>query len=188
MPSDQMATVARDFAFSIARGGVAPGMQLWIVALTAMMVMAFAPAATAGGKKQPKLSVTFHMETEATDNPKMIFPQMTNNQRRFFRRVPEIGTRDIVSYNPFPSEFGDGDFGAVFQLKGNVAGRLAAITNANQGRWMISQVNGRVVDGVMIDRQISDGKLVIWKGLTLADVALLDEELGRTGDLGKKKK
>ena len=152
-----------------------------------MLALALAPAVLASGKKENKASVTFHMETESTDNPKMIFPQLANGQQRFFRRMPEITTKDIVSFSPFPSEVG-GDYGVVFKLKGNAANRLAAITNANQGKWMISQLNGRVVDGVMIDKQVSDGMVVIWKGATLADIAVLDSDLPRTGAEGKKKK
>jgi len=145
------------------------------------------PSAFASGKKESKVSITFHMETEATDNPKMIFPQLANGQQRFFRRMPEIGTKDIVSFSPFPSEAGD-DYGIAVKLKSNALNRLAAVTNANQGKWMISQVNGRVVDGFFIDKQIDDGVLVIWKGVTLADITLLDEELPRAGSEGKKKK
>lgn len=154
------------------------------------MMLAFlvpVPCALASGKKEPKVSVTFHMETEATDNPKMIFPQLANGQRRFFRRMPEIATKDIISFSPFPSEAGD-DYGVAFKLKSNAANRLSAVSNANQGKWMISQINGRVVDGFFIDKQVDDGVMVIWKGVTLADIALLDEELPRAGAEGKKKK
>jgi hypothetical protein len=162
-------------------------MNARIAALTLMLVVAFAPSVFAGGKKESKASITFHMETEGTDNPKMIFPQMANGQQRFFRRLPDFGTKDIATFNPFPSEFGGDDYGIVIQLKGAAATRLAALTNLNQGRWMISQVNGRVVDGVIIDRQIGDGKLVIWKGVKLGDIAILDKELIRTGAEKKKK-
>lgn len=158
-----------------------------VAALLTMILLSLAPAVFAGGKKENKVSVTFHMETESTDNPKMIFPQLANGQTRYFRRLPDISTKDIVSFSPFPSEIGDG-YGAVFKLKGNAASRLAALTNANQGRWMISQVNGRVVDGVMIDKQVDDGVVVVWKGLTLPDITLLDKELPRAGAGGKKKK
>lgn len=151
-----------------------------------MAVLAFAPSVFASGKKNQKTSVTFHMETEGSDNPKMIFPQMANGQKRFFRRLPDISAKDIATFNPFPSEFGGDDYGIVFQLKGNAATRLAALTNMNQGRWMISQINGRVVDGVTIDGQISDGKLVIWKGVKMADIDLLDKEFPRTGAAKKK--
>ena len=162
-----------------------PAMHSRIAALMMVVVLALAPAAFAGGKKETKASVTFHIETEATDNPKMIFPQLANGKTRFFRRTPEISMKDMVSSSPFPSEFGD--YGLVINVKSNAANRWAALTNANQGRWIISQVNGHVVDGFMIDRQVDDGKLVIWKGVSLEDIAVLDKELPRIGQEGKKK-
>jgi hypothetical protein len=157
----------------------------WFLLL--MFSLGIPPAAMASGKKEAKASISFHMETESTDNPKMIFPQMANGQTRFFRRLPEFSNKDVVAFSPFPSEF-PGDYGILLKLKGNAANRLSALTNANQGRWMISQVNGRVIDGIMIDKQVDDGVLVVWKGVTLADIALLDEEIPRIGAEGKKKK
>lgn len=38
--------------------------------------------------------------------------------------------------------------------------KLAAVTNINEGRWLLEQVNGRVVDGVLINKEISDRRLV----------------------------
>lgn len=163
-------------------------MQTRRAALLTMLAFAIAPAVSASGEKKMKATVSFHMETEATDNPKMIFSQMAYGKQRFFRRMPEITTKDMVSFSPFPSDAGGDDYGIVFILKENAAKRLAAITSANQGRWMITQINGRVVDGVLIDKQIDDGRLVIWKGATLADVTLFDEGLPRVGQEGKKKK
>ena len=162
-------------------------MQSRIAAFTMMVVLALAPGVFAGGKKEDKASVTSHLETEATDNPKMIFPQLANGQTRYFRRMPEISLKDVVSFSPFPSTVDD-DYGLVLKLKGNAATRLSAVTATNQGRWLISQINGRVVDGVAIDKQVDDGVIVIWKGVTLADLALLDKELPRIGATGKKKK
>jgi hypothetical protein len=158
-----------------------------IAALSMMVLLAISPPVFASGKKEIKASVTFHIETEASDNPKMIFPQLANGKQRFFRRLPEFATKDIASFNPFPSEIGE-DYGIVLKLKSSAINRLAAISNANQGRWLIAQVNGRVVDGVFLDRQIDDGILVIWKGITLADITLLDADLPRAGAGGKKKK
>ena len=155
-------------------------------ALSMMVLLAICPTVLASGKKEIKASVTFHIETEATDNPKMIFPQLANGKQRFFRRLPEFATKDILNFNPFPSEMGE-NYGIVIKLKGGAINRLAAISNANQGRWLIAQVNGRVVDGVFLDRQIDDGVLVIWKGISLADITLLDEGLPRAGAAGKKK-
>jgi hypothetical protein len=91
----------------------------------------------------------------------------------------------MVAFSPFPSTMGD-DYGLIFRLKPNAATRLAAITAANQGRWLIAMLNGRVVDGVTIDKQVTDGAIVIWKGVSLADVDLLDKELPRAGAAKKK--
>lgn len=163
-------------------------MQPRLTVLLMMLVCAIAPAVLAGGKADTKVSLSFHIETEATDNPKMIFAQQANGQTRYFRRMPEITTKDVVSFNPFPSDAGGDDYGIVFQLKENVAKRFAAITNVNQGRWLIAQINGSVVDGVLIDKQIDDGFVVVWKGATLADIRLFDAALPRIGQEGKKKK
>ncbi len=157
-------------------------------ALLIMAALALAPVAHASGKKETKTAVSFHMETEGTDNPKMIFPFLANGKERFFRRLPEISMKDVMSFNPFPSEFGGGDYGVVFKLKGSAANRFTAITSANSGRWMISQINGRVVDGFLIDKPVTDGQIVIWKGVTLQDIALLDAEFPRIGQEGQKKK
>lgn len=154
------------------------------------MILVFSAAllcpAAAGGKASKKASVTFHIQTDANENPKMIFAQEINGKAMHFRRMPEVGTKDLTTYSPFPSE-GGGDFGAVFRLKGSAAGRLAAITNASQGRWLAAMVNGRIVDGVLIDKQIDDGVLVVWRGLNLDDIAALDKTLTRFGaEEGKK--
>lgn len=148
--------------------------------------VAMSPAAYGSGKKEEKASISFHIETEASDNPKMIFPQLANGKTRYFRRLPEVGTKDILSFSPFSSEHSD--YGVVFKLKSARHNRYSAITNTNQGRWMIAQLNGRVVDGFQIDKQVDDGVLVVWKGVTLADIAILDSQFPRIGEEGKKKK
>lgn len=163
-------------------------MPFRLPALLMMLLLALSSAVFASGKKDDKAAVTFHMESENTENPKMIFQQLANGQNRYFRRMPEVNLKDIASFSPFPSDAEGDDYGILFKLKNHASNRLAAITNANQGRWMITQLNGRVVDGVLIDRQIDDGQLVIWKGVTLADIEALDKALPRTGEDKKKKK
>jgi hypothetical protein len=165
-----------------------PRMKSRIAALSALVFLILISPVFASGKKENKASVTFHIQTEETDNPKMIFPQMANGKTRYFRRLPEISTKDIVSFRPFPSDAGGEDYGIVFRLKSNAVNRLAAITAANQGRWLVAQLNGRVVDGVMIDKQVSDGFIVIWKGATVGDIGLLDHDMPRIGAEGQKKK
>ena len=154
-------------------------MQSRLAILLMTLLLALSPALYAAGKKSDKARVTFHLETEGTDNPKMIFPQMTNGQTRYFRRIPELSLKDIATFAPFASQTGDA--GIVFKLKQRGANRLAAISNANQGRWLLAQLNGRTVDAVLIDQPINDGTLVVWKGVTPADIASLDKSLPRAG-------
>ena len=163
-------------------------MQPRLAALLMLVVSALTmPAVMAGGKPATAASLTFHMETDANDNPKMVFAQMTNGKVRYFRRMPEITTKDVKSFSPFPAASGDG-YGILFKLDEAAAKRFSAVTNANQGRWMIAQMNGRVVDGVFIDQTINDGMVVVWKDATLADIKIFDDALPRIGQEGKKKK
>lgn len=165
-----------------------PRMPSRLAAFLMTMLLACAPAAFGSGKKEGKCSISFHMETDGNDNPKMVFPEKTvNGKPAFFRRMPEFSNKDVAAFVPFPSSTGGDDYGIVVLLKDNAAKRLMAVSNANQKRWMVAQVNGRFVDGVMIDKQIDDGKLVIWKGITLADIKLLEGSFTRAGQDAKKK-
>lgn len=153
----------------------------------ALLALVLTPVAKAGGKAGEMGMVTFHLETEEGGNPKMVFPQMDDGKQRWFSRTPEISMNDMVAFRPFPS--GDGDeYGIVFQLKDGAKRRLNALSVAHQGKYLLAQANGRVVDGVVIDKPVDDGLIVIWKGLSEDDVKLFDKALPRIGDDGKKKK
>jgi len=162
-------------------------MQPSFAAIMMTLIAVLSPVAHAGGKADHKAAISVHLETENSENPKMIFQQEIGGKSRYFRRMPEASAKDILAFSPFPSE-ADGDFGVMFQLKDNVARRFSAITSSNQGSWLVISVNGRLVDGVLIDKQIDDGIIVAWKGVTLADVAIFDETLPRIGQVGQKKK
>ena len=80
--------------------------------------------------------------------------------------------------SPFPSGTGE-MYGALFKLSKAATGRLNSLSNANIGRFLVAQANGRVVDGVLIDKPVNDGFIVIWKGLTQEDIKLFDKVLPR---------
>ena len=86
-----------------------------------------------------------------------------------------------------PSGNGD-EYGLLFQLKDPAKRRLNALSLTNQGKYLLAQVNGRVVDGVLIDKPVDDGLIVIWKGITSDEVKMFDKVLPRIGDTGKGKK
>jgi hypothetical protein len=160
-----------------------------IKTLAALLLLCLAPAADAGGKKEDTPVISFHMETDATDNPKMITPvPIGGNQVKYFRRMSEISMKDVVAFGPFPDDLGGNTFGMALVLKPNAKNRIAASTAVNIDRWLIARVNGTVRDGVRIDKAINDGVLVIWKGVTIEEINLLDKTLPRIGaEDGKKK-
>lgn len=142
--------------------------------------------AFAGGKAGEDPMVSFHIETEHAENPKMVFPIEAGGKTRYFRRMPEIATRDIAAFRPFPGDDGANTYGIVFQLKKAAARRLTSITSANQGRMLLAMTSGRPVDMVMIDQPVDDGFIVIWKGVTEAEIRLYDKAAPRIGEDKKK--
>jgi hypothetical protein len=149
-------------------------------------VIGLAPLAVqAGGKAGDDCSLTFHLEADANDNPKMIFAENVSGKVRVFRRMSEISEKDIESFAPFNSADGVSS-GLMIRLKGAGARRLAAVTATNPDRWLVARINGRSVDAVLVDRQISDGKLVIWKGVTPLEIQQLDKIAPRIGEPKKR--
>ena len=135
----------------------------------------------ASGKKGQETGISFHLQADQTDNEKMIFPQDTIGQRLVYKRVPELITKDVAGFAPFPSRDGEG-YGAVLQLKSNAKNRWSAVTSTSVNRWVVARVNGRIVDAVMIDKQIDDGVVVIWKGIGDAEIAAFDQVVPRIGE------
>lgn len=135
----------------------------------------------ASGKKGQTAGISFHMQADQSDNAKMIFPQATNGKMLVYKRVPEIITKDIAGFAPFPSKDGEG-YGVVLQLKPGPKNRWSAVTSTSVNRWVAAMVNGRVVDAVMVDKQIDDGMIVIWKGIGEAEIAAFDKEVPRIGE------
>jgi len=132
--------------------------------------------------------VTFHLEIDASGaTQKIAFSQMDDGKVRYFLRSPEITMKDMLAFSPMPSGAGE-DYGLVFQLKGPARQRLYALSVANTGKYLLAQVNGRVVDGVWIDQPVTDGVLVIWKGIATGDIKLFDKALPRIGAKDKAQK
>jgi hypothetical protein len=141
--------------------------------------------ASAGGKKDNNMAVTFHMETDNTQNPKMIFEREISGKKRYFSRTADFATKDIVAFSPFLAD-NKFDYGVVFQLRPAAAGRLENLTTANQGRMLLASVNGRIVDVVIIDKPVKDGLLVVWNGVQEAEIKECDKMAPRIGKEKKK--
>jgi hypothetical protein len=116
----------------------------------------------------------------------MIFPYELAGKQRYFRRMPEISSKDFVSFNPFPAD-DQTSYGVLIQLKESSGKRLTAVTTADQGKYMVCQAFGRVVDALTIDQPVNDRVIIVWKGLTLDEIRELDKVLPRIGQEKEKK-
>lgn len=147
------------------------------------LTLALLPGAvTAGGKKAPDLSVSFHLETEP--GSRQVFKQLTAGKEVFYNKSAEFTAKDIRAFSPFPSEDGL-SYGVVFQLNKVAAGRLRAISTANQGKLLLAVVNGQVRDAVLIDKPVGDGLLVVWKWISLGEIKAADQHMPRIGEDAK---
>jgi hypothetical protein len=148
--------------------------------LAIVLAVALLPGALlGGGKKAPPLVVSFHLQAEPGD--RATFPQLTAGKEVQFRKSAEFGTSNIVAFTPFPSD-DQQSYGAVFQLDMIGSGRLQAVSGSQRGKLLLAVVNGQVRDAVLIDQEISDGMIVIWKRISLAEVKMTDQHLPRIGE------
>lgn len=165
-------------------------MNVRIAALVALLTLVVTPLGHAGGKAGEMAMVSFHLETDAAGaTKKNAVSQMDDGKERFFLRTPEITLKDVAAFSPFPSGTED-QYGLVFQLKDPAKRALNVLSLTAQGKYLLAQANGRFVDGVLIDKPVEDGIIVIWKGITTEEVKHFDKILPRIGakDKAKKKK
>jgi len=130
------------------------------------LLLAFALWCEGAGKQAKLYVVTFHVEGEETDNPKMVTRVKLGQEHRqyFFSKVPTFTDRDIAWFFPFTASDGV-SYGAAFRFKEHSATKLKAITLTNQGKLLGLRCSDAPLQAVMIDRPIDDGVVVIWSGL-----------------------
>ncbi len=95
--------------------------------------------------------------------------------------MPDFVTSDIESYRTFPADDGV-TYGARFVLKNTAAKRLIHFSTERQGSYMMSVVNDKVSEPLVIDKPLTDGILITWGNLTLRDIHALDIVLPRTSE------
>jgi hypothetical protein len=135
------------------------------------------------GSRKAKTLVSFHVEAEqavAEVDPqgKFILPLILGNPPTtyYFQKVPEITSKQVEGFYAFPSRTGEG-FGAAFKLDPQGRNRLQSLTSLNSGKRLLTTVNTRPVNFVVIDRAISHGYIVVWSGLTAEDIISFRESM-----------
>ncbi|MFT4546965.1 MAG: hypothetical protein ACI8XO_000233 [Verrucomicrobiales bacterium] len=135
---------------------------------------------TISGARKPQLGISFHLEGSQSDGAKMVQPMRLGNPPKtyYFRRAPEMSKRHIKGYYPFPANDGSG-FGVAFKLNQNGTDALTTVSTVAQGRKLLTVIDSEPVDFIVLNEPIHDGYIVVWGGLTKADLAKFDKEFPR---------
>jgi len=152
-----------------------------LLAILCLILPILTVSVSASGKKAPPASISFHVEGSGVEGPKFVRKVKTIAGERYFRKVPEISTKDIVAFSPFPAD-DQTTYGVVFKLSKRAAQRLNASTNLNRGKLLLAIVNGQAVGVVRIDKPVTDGMLVIWSGIKEHEIKLYDQVAPRIGE------
>lgn len=94
---------------------------------------------------------------------------------RPYTRLPILNQDHLESFSSFMN-MQDGSYGVEFLLKSEMRNRLFAVSQEKQGMRILPVVNGLAFQPVLLDRPVTDGKLVIWGGLNGYDL----KEIART--------
>jgi len=145
--------------------------------LSLALGLAILCALTISGARKPSLTISFHLEGEQHDGAKMVQPMKLGNppQLYYFRRIPELTQRHIKGYYPFPANDGS-SYGAAFKLNQNGSDTLTTISTVGQGRKLLTALNSEPVDFIVLNEPVRDGYIVVWGGLTKADLAKFDKK------------
>jgi hypothetical protein len=133
-----------------------------------------------GGKKAPPLQVSFHLQAEPGESEKKLFRFPTAGQDITYRLSAELTQNDFVAFETFPAD-DKVSYGVIFQLNKVAAKRLANLSAAYRGRYLLAMVNGQVRDAVIIDQPVQDGLIVVWQRIGLAEIQIADQNMPRIG-------
>jgi hypothetical protein len=85
-----------------------------------------------------------------------------------------ITEHDVMAFSPYPAR--DGTFGALFQLDDHGRVVLDTLSIEHRGSFLFVFINGRMITELQIDKRVSDGKIYVPSGLTVADLELMKKQ------------
>ena len=138
--------------------------------------------ASANGKKRPPVSITFHLEASNLEGRKLSIPANTPLGTKYIQRSPTFTTKDFIAYYPFVSPHEGGDYGVSLQLRKTAAARLKSVSISNKGKYIVVNINGKVVDMLYVDKEVDGRVITIWRGVPAEFLALVNPMLPKIGE------
>ncbi len=124
--------------------------------------------------RENKLLITAHVQTDQLEHKSELMPVKIAGEQMIFRKIPEFSQRSISGFEPFEADNSDG-YGVVLQLDTKGRNALDLASRQSHGLAMLTIVNGLPIDMVELDKPISDGRFIIWRGLSKKTVDEMDK-------------
>ena len=125
--------------------------------------------------RENKLLITAHVQTDEIEHPREIMKLPIFGQQMTFKKVPEFSQRSISGFEPFPDEKEPGFYGVVLQLDTKGRNSLEMASRTYRGNVLLTMVNALPIDMVELDQPITDGRFIIWRGLSQQTIDEMDK-------------
>jgi hypothetical protein len=152
---------------------------LWVLALCLLW------APVAGVAKQQHCIFRVHAQANPRDTEAFsssVRAQVSGKEVAI-EKTPWISERDVMAFSAYPGR--DGTYGALIQLDEHGRVVLDTLSVEHRGSLLFVFINGRFITELQIDKRVSDGKIYIPSGLTVADIDLMKKDWRL---IGQKKK
>lgn len=141
-------------------------------------------------KKQPGLTVRFHVEANAQDTERFSSPVQLRYPPRaaYIEKIPSLSERNIKAIYPFKAA--DGTWGCAFQLDNSGRVGLEVLSTERRGSALVvftgTKTGSHQVIDMLIDRPIKDGIVTVQHGLTDLEMQALRKQYPLVGQPAKR--
>ena len=129
----------------------------------------------AGDTKSIVTPISFHLEQTAKISEAGSFTMSIANNIHYFSKNPVFSNEDIQMIKVFKSVEQD-TLGMTCFLNPNGRRKLERISTQNVSSWLVCIINGKPVDFIYVDREITDGQIVVWKNIEATDLDKMIEQ------------
>ena len=89
-------------------------------------------------------------------------------------KYASISEDEVVAFKVYQAP--DGTFGALLQLDDHGRNTLDAVSVEHRGQHLFIFLNGRPLTEMFVDKRVSDGRIYIPSGITVADLRLMKKD------------
>jgi hypothetical protein len=126
--------------------------------------------------KQRHCTFRVHAQANAQDTDVFSIPARATSSGKdvAIEKLSWITEHDVMAFSPYPAR--DGTFGALFQLDDHGRVVLDTLSIEHRGSFLFVFINGRMITELQIDKRVSDGKIYVPSGLSVADLELMKKQ------------